>query len=63
MTLSLHIYETSAKFLTKINVNKRRNDSWNARNRLQNWSPEGVSLILKCQYLLCFWYNKHPLER
>jgi len=36
MTLSLHIYETSAKFLTKINVNKWRNDSWNARNCFQN---------------------------
>jgi len=42
MTLSLHIF---AKFLTKINVNKRRNDSWNAGNCFQNWSPEGVSLV------------------
>jgi len=47
MILSVHIYETSDKFLTKINVNKRRNDSWNAWNCFQNWSPEGVSLILK----------------
>jgi len=55
MTLSLHIYKTSAKFLTKINVNKGRNDSWNDRNCFQKLITRGSISYLEKPILFSLW--------